>query len=126
MSVPTLEIKELSCKVEQKTIIKGVNLTLRGGEIHVIMGPNGTGKSTLASVLMGHPNFKVTGGEALLNGADLLSMSVDERARAGAFGYAVSGGDFRHYQCGISEGGCECRQGCRAEHGAFSFQTRDA
>ena len=85
MSVPTLEIKELSCKVEQKTILKGVNLTLRGGEIHVIMGPNGTGKSTLASVLMGHPNFKVTGGEALLNGADLLSMSVDERARAGLF-----------------------------------------
>lgn len=85
MSVPTLEIKELSCKVEQKTILKGVNLTLRGGEIHVIMGPNGTGKSTLASVLMGHPNFKVTGGEALLNGVDLLSMSVDERARAGLF-----------------------------------------
>lgn len=85
MSVPTLEIKELSCKVEQKTILKGVNLTLRGGEIHVIMGPNGTGKSTLASVLMGHPNFSVTGGGARLNGEDLLAMTVDERARAGLF-----------------------------------------
>ncbi len=85
MSVPTLEIKKLSCKVEQKTILKGVDLTLRGGEIHVIMGPNGTGKSTLASVLMGHPNFTVTGGQAQLNGADLLAMSVDERARAGLF-----------------------------------------
>ncbi len=85
MSVPTLEIKNLSCKVEQKTILKGVDLTLKGGEIHVIMGPNGTGKSTLASVLMGHPSFTVTGGDVYLNEQNLLNMSVDERARGGLF-----------------------------------------
>lgn len=85
MSVPTLEIKNLSCKVEQKTILKGVDLTLKGGEIHVIMGPNGTGKSTLASVLMGHPSFTVTDGDVYLNEQNLLNMSVDERARGGLF-----------------------------------------
>ncbi|NJP40354.1 Fe-S cluster assembly ATPase SufC [Oscillospiraceae bacterium HV4-5-C5C] len=85
MSRPVLEIKNLSCSVDHKEILHGINLTVRGGEIHVIMGPNGTGKSTLASTLMGHPSYKVNGGQALLNGEDLLAMPVDERARKGLF-----------------------------------------
>lgn len=85
MSKPTLTISKLSCQVQEKSILKGLDLTIKGGEIHVIMGPNGTGKSTLASVLMGHPAYQVTAGDVSLNGQDLLAMSVDERARAGLF-----------------------------------------
>ncbi|MCI0182843.1 Fe-S cluster assembly ATPase SufC [Sulfoacidibacillus ferrooxidans] len=86
MSVsPVLEINDLYAAVEGKEILKGVNLTVRGGEVHAIMGPNGTGKSTLASALMGHPKYTVTAGTATLDGADLLDMEVDERARAGLF-----------------------------------------
>lgn len=65
--------------------MKGVNLTVKTGEVHAIMGPNGTGKSTLASALMGHPKYEVTQGSALLDDADLLELEVDERARAGLF-----------------------------------------
>ncbi len=82
---PVLEINDLYAAVEGKEILKGVNITVRGGEVHAIMGPNGTGKSTLASALMGHPKYQVTAGTALLDGADLLEMAVDERARAGLF-----------------------------------------
>lgn len=82
---PTLIIKDLKANVEDKEILKGVNLTINGGEIHAIMGPNGTGKSTLASVLMGHPRYEVTNGTVLLDGEDVLEMEVDERARAGMF-----------------------------------------
>lgn len=85
MARPVLEIKGLGCKVEDKQILKDLDLTIKGGEIHVIMGPNGTGKSTLASTLMGHPRYDVTGGSVSLNGEDVLEMSVDERARAGFF-----------------------------------------
>ncbi len=85
MARPVLEIKGLGCKVEDKQILKDLDLTIKGGEIHVIMGPNGTGKSTLASTLMGHPRYDVTGGSVNLNGEDVLEMSVDERARAGFF-----------------------------------------
>ena len=80
-----LEIIDLYAKVEDKEILKGVSLTINGGETHAIMGPNGTGKSTLASVVMGHPNYTVTKGQILLDGEDVLEMSVDERARAGLF-----------------------------------------
>lgn len=85
MARPVLAIKGLGCKVEDKQILKDLDLTIKGGEIHVIMGPNGTGKSTLASTLMGHPRYSVTGGSVVLDGKDVLEMSVDERARAGLF-----------------------------------------
>ncbi|MBD1373816.1 Fe-S cluster assembly ATPase SufC [Hazenella sp. IB182357] len=82
---PNLKIKDLHVAIDEKEILKGVNLEINGGEIHAIMGPNGTGKSTLASALMGHPRYEVSKGEALLDQADLLDMDVDERARAGLF-----------------------------------------
>ncbi|PTX64270.1 iron-regulated ABC transporter ATPase subunit SufC [Melghirimyces profundicolus] len=82
---PKLEIKDLNVSIEDKEILKGVNLEVNGGEIHAIMGPNGTGKSTLAQALMGHPRYEVTGGSVLLDGEDLLEMEVDERARKGLF-----------------------------------------
>ncbi|MBX4148593.1 Fe-S cluster assembly ATPase SufC [Paenibacillus sp. FSL W7-1279] len=80
-----LAIEQLKAAVEGKEILKGLSLTVNGGEIHVVMGPNGTGKSTLASALMGHPKYEVTEGIVTLNGEDLLEMEVDERARAGLF-----------------------------------------
>nr|NNM91617.1 Fe-S cluster assembly ATPase SufC [Bacilli bacterium] len=82
---PVLTIDNLQVAIEDKQILQGVNLTVRGGEVHAIMGPNGTGKSTLASALMGHPKYSVIGGSASLDGEDLLAMSVDERARQGLF-----------------------------------------
>lgn len=85
MSKPILEIKNLHASVEEKAILKGLNLTVQGGEIHVIMGPNGTGKSTLASVLMGNPNYTCTDGDIRLNDESLMERAVDERARAGLF-----------------------------------------
>ena len=81
----TLIIKNLHAEVDNKEILKGVNLTIKGGETHAIMGPNGTGKSTLASVVMGHPKFKITQGEIILDGKNILNMTVDERSRAGLF-----------------------------------------
>jgi Fe-S cluster assembly ATP-binding protein len=71
--------------IEDKEILKGVNLTMKTGEIHAIMGPNGTGKSTLSAAIMGNPNYEVTDGEILLDGENVLEMEVDERARAGLF-----------------------------------------
>lgn len=80
-----LQIINLHVSVEGKEILKGVNLELNTGEFHVIMGPNGTGKSTLASTIMGHYKYQVTEGQILLDGKDVLQMSVDERSRAGLF-----------------------------------------
>lgn len=80
-----LEIKNLHVSIEDKEILKGVNLTMKTGEIHAIMGPNGTGKSTLSAAIMGNPNYEVTEGEILLDGESVLDMEVDERARAGLF-----------------------------------------
>lgn len=80
-----LAIKNLHVSIEDKEILKGVDLIVKSGEVHAIMGPNGTGKSTLASALMGHPNYEVTEGEVSLDGKDLLEMEVDERAREGLF-----------------------------------------
>src|SRR5690606_31186076 len=85
MAGSVLEIKNLHVSIEDKEILKGVDLTIKGGEIHAIMGPNGTGKSTLASALMGHPKYEVTEGSVTLDGEDVLEMEVDERARAGMF-----------------------------------------
>ena len=80
-----LEIKDLHVRVEEKEILKGVNLTINTNEIHAIMGPNGTGKSTLSAAIMGNPNFEVTQGEVLLDGQNILDLDVDERARMGLF-----------------------------------------
>lgn len=71
--------------IEDKEILKGVNLTINTGEVHAIMGPNGTGKSTLSSAIMGHPSYEVTQGEVLLDGVNILELEVDERAKAGLF-----------------------------------------
>ncbi|MBS7038124.1 MAG: Fe-S cluster assembly ATPase SufC, partial [Ligilactobacillus ruminis] len=81
----TLEIKDLHVTVEGKEILKGVNLTMKTGEIHAIMGPNGTGKSTLSESIMGNPAYKITQGDVLLDGESLLDKPVDERARLGLF-----------------------------------------
>jgi len=85
MSKTVLDIKNLHATVEELEILKGVDLQIKSGELHVIMGPNGTGKSTLSSVIMGHPKYNVTNGEMTLDGEDLLDMEVDERARKGLF-----------------------------------------
>ncbi|MFS0559650.1 Fe-S cluster assembly ATPase SufC [Terribacillus sp. 179-K 1B1 HS] len=85
MAGSVLEIKDLHVSIEDKEILKGVNLTIKSGEFHAVMGPNGTGKSTLASAIMGHPKYEVTGGSITLDGEDVLEMEVDERARAGLF-----------------------------------------
>lgn len=80
-----LEIKDLHVSIEEKEILKGVNLTLKTGEIAAIMGPNGTGKSTLSAAIMGNPNYEITQGEILLDGENILELEVDERARLGLF-----------------------------------------
>jgi Fe-S cluster assembly ATP-binding protein len=85
MAGSVLSIKDLQVEIEGKQILKGVNLEVKGGEIHAIMGPNGTGKSTLSSSIMGHPKYEVTNGTVTLDGKDVLEMEVDERARAGLF-----------------------------------------
>lgn len=80
-----LEIRNLHAGVEDAEILKGVNLTLRSGEIHALMGPNGSGKSTLGYVIAGHPHYEVTEGDILLDGESILDMEADERTKAGIF-----------------------------------------
>jgi len=86
----TLDIRDLQVSVklpdgELKPILQGVTLTVAPGQTHAIMGPNGSGKSTLAYSIAGHPKYQITGGQVTLDGVDVLSMTVDERARAGMF-----------------------------------------
>ena len=80
-----LEISNLHARVEDKEILKGIDLTIGAGEVHAIMGPNGAGKSTLGAVLTGRPGYEVTGGSVLYQGKDLLAMTPEERAWAGLF-----------------------------------------
>ena len=80
-----IAIKDLHASIEGKPILKGLNLTVKAGEVHAIMGPNGAGKSTLASVLAGREEYEITQGDINFNGVDLLSLSVEERAREGLF-----------------------------------------
>ncbi|GAC1422094.1 MAG: Fe-S cluster assembly ATPase SufC [Candidatus Velthaea sp.] len=80
-----LQISGLRVAVEEKEILKGIDLAVEPGKVHALMGPNGSGKSTLAFAMSGHPNYKVTGGSVTLDGADLLDMAVDKRAKAGLF-----------------------------------------
>ena len=80
-----LEIKDLHISIGDKPIVKGFTLTIKQGEVHAIMGPNGTGKSTLAKAIAGHPDYTITSGEVLLDGKSVLAMQPDERARAGLF-----------------------------------------
>jgi len=80
-----LEIRNLHASIEDKPILRGVNLTVKQGEVHALMGPNGSGKSTLANVLLGHPAYQVTAGQIIFDGVDLLELEADERSRAGLF-----------------------------------------
>lgn len=80
-----LEIKDLHIAIGEKEIVKGLTLTIKTGEIHAIMGPNGTGKSTLAKAIAGHPDYTITSGDVLLDGESVLAMEPDERSRAGIF-----------------------------------------
>ncbi len=85
MSTGELRIEDLHAGIPGRTILKGVTLTVRSGEVHAVMGPNGCGKSTLAHVLMGRPGYEVLGGSVTLDGIDLLSLPTWQRARAGLF-----------------------------------------
>lgn len=80
-----LEIKNLHASVEGKPILNGVNLTIRNGEVHVLMGPNGSGKSTLSNVLVGNPKYEVTEGSITFNGKNLLALSPEDRSHEGIF-----------------------------------------
>jgi Fe-S cluster assembly ATP-binding protein len=81
----TLEVRGLRASVEDKEILKGIDLTVRQGETHALMGPNGSGKSTLANVIMGRPGYTVTGGQVLFKGEEITGLTPDERARRGLF-----------------------------------------
>ncbi|HUG11114.1 MAG TPA: Fe-S cluster assembly ATPase SufC [Opitutaceae bacterium] len=81
----SLEIKDLNISIGDKPIVNGFNLTVNRGEVHAVMGPNGTGKSTLAKAIAGHPDYTITSGDVLVDGASILPMEPDERARAGVF-----------------------------------------
>jgi Fe-S cluster assembly ATP-binding protein len=80
-----LTVRNLHAGIDGKEILKGVDLTIRQGEVHALMGPNGSGKSTLSYALMGHPSYEVTAGEATIDGVNLLDLEADERAKAGLF-----------------------------------------
>ena len=84
-SMSKLEIKDLHVAVDGKEILKGLSLTVKEGEIHALMGPNGNGKSTLLQAIMGHPRYEVLSGSVTLDGQDVLAMSVDQRSKAGLF-----------------------------------------
>ncbi|MBP5380977.1 MAG: Fe-S cluster assembly ATPase SufC [Bacteroidaceae bacterium] len=80
-----LEIRDLHASIDGKEILKGINLTIKDGEVHALMGQNGAGKSTLSNIIVGHPAYEVTQGSIVFNGQDLLAMAPEERAHAGIF-----------------------------------------
>jgi Fe-S cluster assembly ATP-binding protein len=80
-----LEIRNLHVNVDDKPILKGVNLIVQEGEVHALMGPNGSGKSTLSNTVMGHPAYQVTAGQIIFDGVDIIELKADERARLGLF-----------------------------------------
>ena len=80
-----LEIIDLHASINGKEILKGINLTVREGEVHALMGQNGAGKSTLSNVIVGHPSYEVTQGKILFNGKDLLELKPEDRAHEGIF-----------------------------------------
>ncbi len=82
---PVFEFKDIHVEVEGKEVVRGVSMKVYPGDVHAIMGPNGSGKSSLSNALMGHPLYKITKGEAYIDGKNLLEMSADERSRAGLF-----------------------------------------
>jgi Fe-S cluster assembly ATP-binding protein len=84
-SSPLLKVEDLRVKIAGKEVLKGISLALNAGEVHVVLGQNGIGKSTLAYAIMGHPNYEVTGGRILYEGEDLLALEPDARARKGVF-----------------------------------------
>ena len=81
----SLVIQDLHVSIGEKPIVKGLTLTINSGEVHAIMGPNGTGKSTLSKAIAGHPDYTITGGDVLVDGVSILEQEADERARAGIF-----------------------------------------
>ena len=81
----SLEIQNLHVRIEEREILRGLDLTVRKGETHALMGPNGSGKSTLANTIMGNPTYEVTEGRIVFNGEDLTEADPDERARSGLF-----------------------------------------
>ena len=81
----SLVIQDLHVSIGEKPIVKGLTLTINSGEVHAIMGPNGTGKSTLSKAIAGHPDYTVTSGDVLVDGVSILEQEADERARAGIF-----------------------------------------
>ena len=101
-----LSIKNLHVRVEDKPILKGINLEIGRGEVHAIMGPNGSGKSTLSHVLAGRDGYEVTDGEVIYNGIDLLELEPDERAHAGVF---------LAFQYPVEIPGVNCQERTRAE-----------
>src|SRR6187551_3813186 len=97
-----LQVKNLKVRVEDREILKGINLNINKGEVHAIMGPNGSGKSTFANVLLGHPKYTITAGDILVNRQSILKLSTDERSKKGLFlGFQypteISGVGYSHF-----------------------------
>ncbi len=105
----SLEIKNLNVSIGNKQIIKDFSLTIPKGEVHAIMGPNGTGKSTLAKALAGHPDYEITSGDALMDGESIIDMEVDERSRAGLFLAFSTRWKYQVYRSPTSSGRREMR-----------------
>ncbi len=134
MTHQTLEVRDLHVSINEKEILKGVNIQVKQGEIHALMGPNGSGKSTLSYTLMGHPDYHITQGDIILNGESLVDLEPDARARRGLFlamqyPVAVPGVtlySFLHAATSAARGyGDEARQGGRGRLNAHLMPMRE-